>query len=599
MPSMKSLLTLTLLLIACAAFAASPYDEAENSSMSRDQRRVRALYVEAAEKDSDPQRRDRARIHVARIDWYILHDAAAARTRLAEIATSSVEFSNASAERSRMECELLHDFDAARKAAQLAYDTARTQKERDEALTCHADATWEQARGERDAGKCPDRAPLADAIAKLQRAVAGSGPTIDRTRLLLDAALLSHDDAAALSAWRWYYADLPALVPTSIADRKAAALALSASRLFGEADLVLRDPCASTPIALDAAVRDIIPYAASVQRLTALVAEHHRSIALSTSDDKAFVRALGGEAATLWRALSWPGEAPPFSPEAAQREVERRFGAVVTLGETDGIFSVLYGHRVADEARSVEQHGHKGTLHFVQLDGIVSDGFAAWATQNDHGTGGWIGKDAMFQVRPMYADGPIELWQKLTDPIERARTEDEIKRETALDRQRVSGDAVAALLGLRLRLKQEYAIVLRDRLASQGLTGDALRDAFISTASADKLAASIWAHEGRHSIDKALGISKSVELEFRAKLSEVVFAPAPRGTMGSILTPVGGKGAHAEANERVLRGIVAWMRKHAAGIAGFDASAPTLTQLDRLTDDQLRVAFRTLDPLAP
>ena len=68
--------------------------------------------------------------------------------------------------------------------------------------------------------------------------------------------------------------------------------------------------------------------------------------------------------------------------------------------------------------------------------------------------------------------------------------------------------------------------------------------------------------------------------------------------MGSILTPVGGKGAHAEANERVLRGIVAWMRKHAADIAGFDPAAPTLTQLDRLTDDQLRVAFRSLDPLA-
>ena len=204
----------------------------------------------------------------------------------------------------------------------------------------------------------------------------------------------------------------------------------------------------------------------------------------------------------------------------------------------------------------------------------------------------------MYQVRPMYVDGPWNLWRRTTDPVARKRFDDEVQRDTALDRTRVSGDNVAALTGLTLRLRQQYADTLRARLESEGLTGDALRAAFVRTASADKLASSIWAHEGRHSIDKAHGISKNEELEFRAKLSEVAFAPAPRTAMGSILSPIGGGGAHGEANERVLRGVVAWMKTHRAEIAGFDATAPTLTQLDRLTDEQLRAAFRSLDPMA-
>ncbi|MEO8034894.1 MAG: hypothetical protein ABI837_10735, partial [Acidobacteriota bacterium] len=472
------------------------------------------------------------------------------------------------------------------------------QEARDEALTRAAAARVEEARAKRDAGACPEKQPLNEAITKLRDAIHGSGPTVTRTRMLLVAALLAHDDAAALQAWRWIYSDLPALVPAAIGERRTTGLALASARLFAEADIVLRDPCVSTPLESDAAVQDVMAYSAALRRTTVLAAEHHRSVAAGTSDDKAFERALGAEAASLWRALSWPGPPPQFSPEAAQRELSKRFGAVITLGETEGIFNLLYGHRVADESRVVEQYGHRGSLHFVQLDGMVSGGYAAWATHGEIGTGGWIGADAVYQVRPMYVDGPLRLWRRVDDPEERTRAGEEIHRETERDRERPKGETVVSLPGLMMRLRQQYGDKLRQRLQAAGMQGDALRDAFLHEASADKLASSIWAHEGRHSIDKSLRITNQVELEFRAKLSEVVFAPAPHASMGSILSPVGGRGTHAVANERVLKGIVAWMRGHAAEITGLDASAPTLTQLDRLTDDQLRNAFRSLDPLA-
>jgi hypothetical protein len=40
------------------------------------------------------------------------------------------------------------------------------------------------------------------------------------------------------------------------------------------------------------------------------------------------------------------------------------------------------------------------------------------------------------------------------------------------------------------------------------------------------------------------------------------------------------------------------MQTHAGEIAQLDPDAPLLPQLDKLTDDQLRAAFRSMDPLA-
>jgi hypothetical protein len=212
MKCLRTILILSLL-AGSNARAATPFDDAENAAMGRDQRHVRDLFVKAAESDPDAKKRDQARIRAARIDWYIFHDAASARTSLANVAASSAEASRAYAERAKLETELLHDFDAARKAADLAYAAGKTQSDRDEGLTRSAAASVEQARLQREGGKCPERERLVDAIAKLETAIKGSGPTVERTRWLLDAALLAHDDEAALQAWRWYYGDLPRSFP--------------------------------------------------------------------------------------------------------------------------------------------------------------------------------------------------------------------------------------------------------------------------------------------------------------------------------------------------------------------------------------------------
>jgi hypothetical protein len=108
-------------------------------------------------------------------------------------------------------------------------------------------------------------------------------------------------------------------------------------------------------------------------------------------------------------------------------------------------------------------------------------------------------------------------------------------------------------------------------------------------------------HEGRHAIDIASGKKYPVwELEYRAKLSEIALAPAPRQALASVLdNDVGGEGTHSKANGKLAAEIAAWMEKHRGEIAGYDAALPPMPQIDKLTDEQIRVAVRGLDPLAP
>jgi hypothetical protein len=255
---------------------------------------------------------------------------------------------------------------------------------------------------------------------------------------------------------------------------------------------------------------------------------------------------------------------------------------------------------VIDEQREVSQYGRRATLRFVALDGIVSSGFTTWLRDGGGGDGGWASGGVVYQVRPMYADGPVSLWQRTADPELRARESREMADETQRDIARAAAPPIAFFPGLPMRLERQYADGLVAKLKARGLAGDDLRDAFIAQVRSDTFESSIWAHEGRHAIDQKEGVRDSAELEFRAKLSEVAFAPAPRRALvnGIITGGIGAQTPHGQANKRALEGCVIWMRTHTSEIAGLDVAAPLLPQLDKLSDDQIRAAFRTMDPMA-
>jgi hypothetical protein len=161
-----------------------------------------------------------------------------------------------------------------------------------------AAANVEQARRARLGGKCADDgALLRTAMSDLSSAIETEGPDVESWRLLLDAALLLHDDTAALRAWRWYYADVPAVVPASIGERGGLGLALAKARLFEEAELVLADPCA--PLQTTAEMKDVVAYAAVLRSVAARTEEHNRVVGRGGDDVAAFKKDLGAASQSL------------------------------------------------------------------------------------------------------------------------------------------------------------------------------------------------------------------------------------------------------------------------------------------------------------
>jgi hypothetical protein len=589
------MLAFVAVLFLATATPEQAFGAAEAAAASRDFDSARELYRLAMERDPDPKQRDLSALRLAKIEWRIDHDAAAAKRELARVRDDRDDGAGAWIERARIESELIGDFAASREAAQHAQRLAKQDLDRFRATLFDAVGVVEPIRRARLAGRCQASAQLAGAQAGLEAAMAKTGPLPAAARLLLNAALLDNDGPAALAAWRGYYgvtAKSSILAPAAAAlavrlsqwrgvdasaeERRAVGLALADSRFFDEAAMVLGDPCAHHR----APNEKISAYAAALRKVRDDVEEYYRLVALH--------RAKPADLRTIVdRAL----------PPSSRDDLGRRFGTIVVLGNTGNTFDLHLAHRVLDEEREVTQYGKRASLHFIVLDGVISNGFGEWVTDGRAGDGGWADK-AIYQVRPRYAAGPYILWSYVSNPESRAHHEQEMAEELKRDEQRIVREPNLIPRGEAERIEEQYLDRVLATLRASGLAGDALRDAFVAKLTTDQFETSIWAHEGRHAIDKKYDRFASPELEFRAKLSEVVIGPAPRRAIDSISFELPPTSPHGIANRRIGAALAQWMKLHAKEIAGLDVARPMLTQVEKLTDDQMRAAFRSIDPLA-
>jgi hypothetical protein len=602
MKSFVAALLFTTLIVNCRGGAASnAFDAAEDAIGKNKFEKARALYR---------KQRDRALLALANLEWRIFHEDAAARTTLARVAPDSSEYANALSERARLEDERAADFIAAQKYAHAAVAAATKRADRRRALLTEAIVTIEPMLRARRAKQCTDAAPLRATVTNMRATIERDGPLLSLTGRLLDAALLLDDGPSMLDAWRLYYgiapgtpttallvapeATLTRLLPewrgaaASTAERRELGLALAASRFFPQAALVLSDPCAHEPLPHDAEVDTVVAYAGALRRIHDTAEEYYRRVALGKSDRAMLHGRVDEEGRALARLLGQRD----YSQKALMSELQKRFGTVITLGETSNVSDIHLGHSVIDEQRPVEQYGRTATLRFIALDGIVSNGYHEWAFDGRSGDGGWAADGTIYQVRPMYADGPVRLWLSVADRESRAEEDQKIAEETARDVARAAAEPIRSFRGLEMRMRRQDA----ERL----LAAYPQRDAFIAHARDEKFATSIWAHEGRHAIDQKYEKRlKSEELEYRAKLSEVALTPAPRNALyAGILGDVSSPTPHGRANRRLMEGVTGWMRTHAGEIAGLEIAKPLMPQIDKLTDEQLRAAFRSLDPYA-
>jgi hypothetical protein len=567
--------------------------------------------------DTSASHRLESALMLGAIEWRVRRDTTTASHWLTEAAAMPDGRSRAFAERARM-LTTMGRASAAVGVARTALDAATDASQRRSALVQLAQAIVEprvSARLSATAHPNPpsDISDLHPLVKRLSAEVRENPGELDPAALLVTLGALANDGPAILLGWNSYYLvgatgatsallasprrvleeRLPHWHPLSAESRTAVAAALADSRFFSAAAVI------ATGAPHDVRMRDIVAYtrfARSVERATD---DYYRATALGRGNAKDWKHSLDSCTRMLWRALAWPAAPPPYVEDSAEAEFDRRFGTVINLGSTAGYEDLHMGHRVIDERRTVTQYGHEAVVRVVALDAMVSNGFQSWAWDGRAAHGGWGGGESITQVRPSYARGPLRAWREVSDSAKQRALRAAEQSDSITDIASARVTPVAYFPGLASRLDIQGQHEILDSLRASGLSGPALKGAFVGEYDRAIRESSIFAHEGRHVIDGALGKFSDEELEFRAKLSEVAFAPNPRLAMGAIMSgDIGDETPHGRANKRVLGGLLGWMTSHAGEIHGLNATLPMLPQMTLLTDAQMRTAFASLDPLA-
>lgn len=366
------------------------------------------------------------------------------------------------------------------------------------------------------------------------------------SRLELELGLLAGDVDRAIAGWKQYFWLVDDDVPPALEER------------FPDLHDVFLDETEVVALLVRtgfhreasryASLRDVNEfddYFALRNELERATLEHNRALARGDADSEAY--------------------------EAQMNELlvgSDRWGVFWTVGLTGGYMSVHAGHVIEDAEERVEQDGRTGSVRLIVIDNMLANGYESWLWDGAGQAGGWATDTAIVQIRTSYVDSVVDALRHRQGTPARARADAELPDLNGLPR-----------LAARLKLQAIDQIAERtgpDATAFQSAYWHALVEGTLTV------------HEGRHALDQQQfrdgNALSSEELEYRAKLAELRFAPYPRLDLAKIAGGVfGGDTSHGQANSRVLTELAGWAEEHC-----LDEDDPSLMSLDRLTDDQLR-----------
>lgn len=435
--------------------------------------------------------------------------------------------------------------------------------------------------------------------------IARGAPDVAATRFSL--AIAQRDAGAALSAWRDYYwltdADAPQALGTYAGRTQAIFTAGLAPNASDASILTLIELLNRAGFTADArqyaADTNIAPRAADDLAWRRAASFFAFDSAVRAASLRANREIAGGGGATWYggeiqAAMGQLLQANDLSPgDNPAPLLAEHFGIYGTLGETSGYPSLHGGHLVQEERIAVSQYGRSGEVRFVVIDRMLSNGYESWLWDGWAEAGGWSSDgNTIVQVRSAYTDGPLSVLRRTRPGPSRDRFLRDNERIAAEERATLGRDGVASLPATSNQLEQRVYDAIAQRVGDDD-------DAFIAEIWRATNQYSITSHEGRHALDNATepGLS-TPNLEFRAKLSQIIFADYPRLGLASVAGQAISNTPHGTGNRRVLEGYRRWMRAHRSEITGFDRDAPTLSQLDKLTDAQIVEAARSMDPWA-
>ncbi|MCF8381446.1 MAG: hypothetical protein K9H49_17870 [Bacteroidales bacterium] len=439
------------------------------------------------------------------------------------------------------------------------------------------------------------------------------------SKLLLGISLLQNNGRNVIYAWKSYFqiSDInnpyPYLAVSAknlnevcdkwhgkklpIEKQEKLIIALSNSRFYEYADdFVLF--CGDDEF--NQIVLDFISYAKYLKVIKNKTNEYYREIAIGKENKREYKSWLEEERKKLWKNLSFTAN-KNYNKSDFLVETQKYFGAKGFTGSTGNYkgFVLCLGHIVNQEKATVEQYGYKPELTFTQIDMMTSNGYSSWFWE-DKAIGGWATSCEIIQVREAYLNGPFKAWESINDSLERKKTENLISE--FMNKPHADNNIYSQSEGLAEKLGYDALNDLYSKLFSEGLRGNELKLAFLSSFKNYDIEASIFAHEGRHFIDKKYFPIKFImwssdKKEYHAKLSELVFAPEPRLGLANMVNGIGESSGHELANKKIVETAVNWIKNNKAMIDGYSDSKSEFSQIYLLTTEQIKECFKNADPL--
>ena len=259
----------------------------------------------------------------------------------------------------------------------------------------------------------------------------------------------------------------------------------------------------------------------------------------------------------------------------------------------------------------MKQYGHEAELRFVALDSMVSNGFQSWAWLSGSEHGGWA------ELRHHLASSPrLRRFRPDGSGAGSSRSRrwpsssEKLERDTALDDERARDNPHGYLPGLAMRLQMQ-GVEGRDRrgFEQQGLEGEDLRLALPGGVRTNGRPGELHLRPRGPARHRPCASGRKMrsggKTEYYAKLSEAVFTTDPRIAVGSIILPPASATPtpHGQANRRIMKGVVKWMKKHRDEIAraGRGAAAPAAVRPPERRADPSGLSFhgppREVDPV--
>jgi len=331
----------------------------------------------------------------------------------------------------------------------------------------------------------------------------------------------------------------------------------------------------------------------AVDRLTL---KHYRRVAQGNDDARAYeteiTKLIDQTAAKL--------AAQVDTNNASAKDVLRRvWGLHFTVGLTGGYMSLHLGHVIENTQENIAQHGRTGAVERIVLENMLSNGYETWLWDGWAQAGGWAEAGArLIQVRTSYVGSVFTALGLRPDHPARTRADAELLELRKRDDEILQTNQLADLPGLAERLRLQTIDQIVGDMKSAGEADD---NAFQGRYWRALIGATITIHEGRHVLDQKQYTGEqalsSEELEYRAKLSELQFGEYPCLSLSKMVNgQIGGESNHGKANTRILKEIGIWITGNAASVEGFDAKRPVLSQIDKLSDKQMRLFACSRDP---